>query len=169
MTTTGFTAMRSIFSNIDLNFVPRVLSFVDYIFRQVMSLLCFFGSLYWSYLSRTNKKAGFPFVGFAWTRAGHSGIAEQRLCQQRQQRLCRHLGWPSWYLSYMRIIQSTRYYTWSENIELFFKYYCQIFDASRRGKKVLNPSRHKNARHVPVPRWGGGRRACYVSPDLSCD
>ena len=65
MTTTGFTAMRSIFSNIDLNFVPRVLSFVDYIFRQVMSLLCFFGSLYWSYLSRTSKKAGFPFVGFA--------------------------------------------------------------------------------------------------------
>ena len=34
------------------------------------------------------------------------------------------------------------------------------FDASRRGKKVLNPSRDKNARHVPY--WGGGRRAYFI-------
>ena len=41
------------------------------------------------------------------------------------------------------------------------------FDASRRGKKELRSSRDKNARHVPES--GGGRRACYVTPDLSDD
>ena len=38
---------------------------------------------------------------------------------------------------------------------------------SRRGKKELKSSRDINARHAPY--WGGGRRACYVSPDLSYD
>ena len=41
------------------------------------------------------------------------------------------------------------------------------FGASRRGKKVLNYSRDKNARHVPY--WGGGRRTYCVTPDLSYD
>ena len=39
--------------------------------------------------------------------------------------------------------------------------------ASRRGGKVPNPSWDKSARHVP--QWGGGRRAYYVTPDLSYD
>ena len=41
------------------------------------------------------------------------------------------------------------------------------FDASRRGKKELKYSRDKNTRHEPW--WGGGRRASYVTPDLSYD
>ena len=40
-------------------------------------------------------------------------------------------------------------------------------DAGRRGQKVLNPSRDKNAGRGP--QWGGRRRACYVTPDLSHD
>ena len=41
------------------------------------------------------------------------------------------------------------------------------FDASRRGKKGLKSCRDKNAGHEPW--WGGGRSACYVTPDLSYD
>ena len=33
---------------------------------------------------------------------------------------------------------------------------CGPFDASRRGKKVLNPSRDENARRVPYVVGGGG-------------
>ena len=39
--------------------------------------------------------------------------------------------------------------------------------ASQRGKKELKSSRENKARHKPY--WGGGRRACYVTPDLSYD
>ena len=46
--------------------------------------------------------------------------------------------------------------------------YLQRFDKSRRKeKKWLNPSRGKNARHVP--QWGGERRAYNVPPGFSDD
>ena len=42
-----------------------------------------------------------------------------------------------------------------------------VFDASRREKKELKSSRDEGARREPER--GGGRRACYVTPDLSYD
>ena len=50
--------------------------------------------------------------------------------------------------------------------KIFARYFSQ-FDASRWRKKGLETSRDKNARHEPY--WGGERRACYVTPDLSYD
>ena len=37
----------------------------------------------------------------------------------------------------------------------------------QEGRALLNASRGKSARHAPY--WGGGRRACYVNPDLRYD
>ena len=41
------------------------------------------------------------------------------------------------------------------------------FGGGRRGKKQLNFSSDNNAR--PEPWRGGGRRVCYVAPELSYD
>ena len=65
-------------------------------------------------------------------------------------------------------MQSTDYPPTAVTVEsacLFYRRWAQ-FDASRRGKKMLNASRDKNARHVPW--WGGGGRAYYsTSPGIS--
>ena len=43
-----------------------------------------------------------------------------------------------------------------------------LFDASRRGEKMLNPSRDNGMIKACTVVLGEGRRARYVTPDLSC-